>query len=210
VKNNLQVVMSLLSLQAAQSANPTVREALSQAQARINALALVHRLLNEVEDQTSVDLQRLLNELTRQVVDGFGPARPEISVTVDAMALSIAGETAVPIALFTVEALANIFKHAFPQSDNGGVVSVTLRWLDGIGYRLAIQDNGVGFATGDTKPGIGDRLLKVFGRQIHGTVAIVSDPGKGTCVELVFAGPDIGENDLEDRGASAERISAQV
>jgi len=207
VKNNLQVVMSLLSLQAAQSTNTTVREALAQAQARINALALVHRLLNEVEDQTSVDLKRLLSELTRQVVDGFGPQRSEVVVNVDAISLSVAGETAVPLALFTVEALTNIFKHAFPQK--GGSVSVTLRRLDGIGYRLAIQDDGVGFAAGETKPGIGDRLLKVFGRQIHGTVSIVSNLGKGTCVELVFASEGAeGEIAEPIRSASAERVTA--
>ncbi len=59
VKNNLQIVMSLLSLQANQQTDDAVREALGQAQARIDALALVHRLLHEVEDQTTVDLQRL-------------------------------------------------------------------------------------------------------------------------------------------------------
>jgi len=206
VKNNLQIVMSLLSLQAAQSTNPTVRDALGRAQARINALALVHRLLNEVEDQTTIDLQRLLSELTRQVVDGFGPERPEIVVNVDTVALSIPGETAVPVALFTVEALANIFKHAFPQS-KPGTVSVTLRALEGIGYRLAIQDNGIGFSTRDAKAGIGDRLLKVFGRQIHGSVVVVSDPGKGTCVELIFSGPAETRELGSDRPA-AERISA--
>jgi two-component sensor histidine kinase len=204
VKNNLQVVMSLLSLQAAQSTNSTVREALGQAQARINALALVHRLLNEVEDQTSVDLQRLLNELTRQVVEGFGPQRPEISIKVDSVSLSVAGEVAVPLALFTVEALANIYKHAFPASKSGGTALVTLRWLEGIGYRLAIQDSGVGYSVADVKSGIGDRLLKVFGRQVHGTVAVQSGPGKGTCIELVFGGPN-GNQPAADVGEFTRR-----
>lgn len=195
VKNNLQVVMSLLSLQAAQSSNQTVRDALGQAQTRINALALVHRLLNEVEDQTSVDLQRLLTELTRQVVEGAGPERPEITVKIDVAPVSAPGEVAVPVALFMVEALANIFKHAFPRPNGSGGVTVMLRRMDGRRVRLAIQDNGVGFAKDGAKSGIGDRLLKVFGRQIHGTVEVTSEPGKGTVVELIFP---VGESDTRE------------
>jgi two-component sensor histidine kinase len=141
------------------------------------------------------------------VVDGFGPERPEISVKVDAMHLSVAGETAVPVALFTVEALSNIFKHAFPTPTAGGTVSVSLRWLEGIGYRLAIQDSGIGFSTDAAKAGIGDRLLKVFGRQIHGTVTITSAAGKGTIVELTFAGP-VSEHTDKERMEPAESVSA--
>lgn len=188
VKNNLQVVMSLLSLQAAQSKEPAVRDALAQAQARINALALVHRNLNEVEDQTSVDLQRLLDELVRQVADSMGIDRSRISVTVNVLSINVPGEIAVPLALFTVEALVNIFKHAFPPERPAGAVAVLLEHDAERGLRLAIEDNGIGFSTDDMKPGIGDRLLKVFGRQVHGTVSISSQIGRGTRVELAFTG----------------------
>jgi len=187
VKNNLQVVMSLLSLQAAQSAIPEVRDALSQAQARINALALVHRSLNQIEDQTSVDLQVLLEEIVRQIVDNMAVDRAKISVTVDVLPISVTGEIAVPIALFTVEALANVFKHAFPLERPTGVVSIELgRRSDGF-FSLAIADNGVGYSAADSKSGVGERLLKVFGRQVQGTVFLDSQSNLGTRVELTFA-----------------------
>jgi two-component sensor histidine kinase len=198
VKNNLQIVMSLLSLQAAQSREPTIREALGQAQARINALALVHRLLNEVEDQTSVDLQRLLSELSRQISEGMGPDRGGVVVDVDAISLSVPGETAVPLALFTVEALTNIFKHAFPQKGGCGRARVVLQKVDANAYRLAIEDDGVGFSAADVGSGIGDRLLKVFGRQVHGTVGVASKVGSGTSIELVF---ETSAVPLEDKSA---------
>jgi len=186
VKNNLQIVMSLLSLQAAQSKDPVVREALGQAQTRINALALVHRIFNEVEDQTVIDLRRLLTELTQQVAESARRDRTGVSVSTDVLQIDVAGETAVPLALFVVEALVNVFKHAFPDQDAPGAVTVALRDL-GQSYRLTIEDNGVGFS--DTTPGIGDRLLKVFGRQVNGTVRIKSEPGRGTLVELLFPNP---------------------
>jgi two-component sensor histidine kinase len=185
VKNNLQIVMSLLSLQAAQSKDPVVREALAQAQARINALALVHRQFNEIEDQTSVDMQRLLTELVRQIAESSGADRAGVIVTTDIVALDAAGEIAVPLALFVVEALGNIFKHAFPSRDARGSVKVTLQ-QEGANYRLAIRDDGVGFSNSDSRPGIGDRLLHVFARQIRGAISVDSHPGQGTLVELIF------------------------
>lgn len=189
VKNNLQVVMSLLNLQASQSKEPTVRDALGQAQARINVLALVHRNLNEVEDQTNVDLRSLLEELSRQISDGMAVDRSKVSVMVDVTPIMVPGEVAVPLALFTVEALINIFKHAFPAEHPAGTVLILLDRRGGSDYRLVVEDNGVGYSSGDTKPGFGDRLLKVFSRQVNGTVLVDSKAGRGTRVELAFTLP---------------------
>jgi len=112
VKNNLQIVMSLLSIQAGQVKDPTAREALMQAQTRINALALVHRILNELEDQSTLDIKQLLEELCRQIGEGIGAE--QVRVEVDVPSKVVSGSVAVAVALFTVEALTNIFKHAFP------------------------------------------------------------------------------------------------
>src|SRR3569623_1708419 len=72
VKNNLQIVMSLLSIQANQVKDLVAKDALLQAQTRINALALVHRILNELEDQSTLDIKQLLEELARQSAEGIG------------------------------------------------------------------------------------------------------------------------------------------
>lgn len=191
VKNNLQIVMSLLSLQSNQLQDPAVREALSQTQARIDALALVHRLLHEVEDQTTVDLQRLLGELTRKISESMAVDDAKISTDVDSVHSHVPGEIAVPIALFTVEALINIFKYAFPSGREGGAVKVVLGHFDGAMLRLAITDDGVGYVTESMRPGIGSRLLGVFARQVHGDASVNSQPGRGTTVELIFRDPEI-------------------
>ena len=147
----------------------------------------MHRSLNQIEDQTSVDLQVLLEEIVRQIVDNMAVDRAKISVTVDVLPISVTGEIAVPIALFTVEALANVFKHAFPLERPTGVVSIELgRRSDGF-FSLAIADNGVGYSAADSKSGVGERLLKVFGRQVQGTVFLDSQSNLGTRVELTFA-----------------------
>jgi two-component sensor histidine kinase len=189
VKNNLQIVMSLLSLQSNQMKDDAVREALGQAQARIDALALVHRLLHEVEDQTTVDLRRLLGELTRKISETMTAEGTEVATSVECIPIHVVGEIAVPIALFTVEALMNIFKYAFPAARRGGTVAVVLaRQADGK-LALTIADNGVGYVNDAMKPGIGSRLLGVFARQVHGVVSSVSELERGTTVALVFNEP---------------------
>ena len=99
------------------------------------------------------------------------------------------GSVAVALALFTVEALTNIFKHAFPQGGQG-VIRVTMTALEGGRLRLAIADNGVGFASGPTAGSVGSRLIKTFGQQLGGVSQVRSTEGEGTVVELVFPDPD--------------------
>jgi two-component sensor histidine kinase len=188
VKNNLQIVMSLLSIQANQVKDMGAREALLQAQTRINALALVHRILNELEDQSTLDIRQLLEELSHQISGGMSNDRIKVEVNVPSRVVS--GSVAVALALFTVEALTNIFKHAFP-GDRQGVIRVTMTPVDGGKLRLAIADNGMGFAMDETGKSVGSRLIKTFGLQLGGVSSVHSEPGQGTVVDLIFPDPDL-------------------
>lgn len=190
VKNNLQIVMSLLSIQAQQVKDPGAKEALIQAQTRINALALVHRILNELEDQSTLDIRQLLEELSHQIAGGM--ANEKVKVEVDVPSRVMAGSVSVALALFTVEALTNIFKHAFPNQ-RSGVIKVTMESLAGGKLRLAIADNGLGFDMGDQNKSVGSRLIKTFGLQLGGVSSVHSEPGQGTVVDLVFPDPDLRE-----------------
>ncbi len=186
VKNNLQVVMSLLSLQSTQLRDPMAQEALRQARARINALALVHRLLYEVEDKSTVDLKRMLEDMAQQTGESFGGERRDVAVNVDVTPLDVSGDAAVPIALFTVEALSNALKHAFPAGHPGGTICVSLTPLENGRYCLAVKDDGIGFDLDTKSASIGPRLMRTFAQQLGGTSALRSEMGKGTVVELSF------------------------
>lgn len=187
VKNNLQIVMSLLSIQANQVKDLGAREALLQAQTRINALALVHRILNELEDQSTLDIRQLLDELSHQIAGGM--SNDKVRVEVDVPSRVVSGSVAVALALFTVEVLTNIFKHAFPDGREG-VIRVTMQMLGDGKLKLAIADNGMGFAMDDTRKSVGSRLIKTFGLQLGGVSSVHSEPGRGTVVDLVFPDPD--------------------
>ena len=191
VKNNLQIVMSLLSIQAQQIKDAAAKEALMQAQTRINALALVHRILNELEDQSTLDIRVLLEELSHQIAGGM--AGEQVKVVVDVPSRVVAGSVAVALALFTVEVLTNIFKHAYPN-DREGVIQVTMTTLPDGKLKLAIIDDGIGFDMGDQAKSVGSRLIKTFGLQLGGVSSVQSEPGRGTVVDLVFPDPDLREN----------------
>jgi two-component sensor histidine kinase len=188
VKNNLQVVMSLLSLQAAQLSDPAAQLALRQTRARINALALVHRILYEIDDQSSVNMKTLLEQLSEQTNEGFGGDRRDLRILVDAIPRTVSGDTAVPLALFAVEALTNAFKHAYPPG-RGGQIRVRLTSVEGGKLRLSVEDDGVGFQYEDVNASVGARLIKTFGQQVSGEASISSDKGHGTIVEIVFPDP---------------------
>ena len=192
VKNNLQIVMSLLSIQANQVKDPSAREALMQAQTRINALALVHRILNELEDQSTIDLKQLLEELSRQIAEGMGDT-DHVKIDVQVPSMVVASGVAVALALFTVEALTNIYKYAYPSRADG-VIRVSLKPASiqegGPGkLRLAITDDGVGFHMDETGKSVGSRLIRTFGAQLGGTASVTSEAGQGTVVALVFPDP---------------------
>ena len=189
VKNNLQIVMSLLNLQAKQLQDSAAKDALRQSRARINALALVHRILHELEDQSLVDLKPLLEDLTQQTSEAFAGDQHGVKIITEIASQPVPGDFAVPIALITVEALTNVFKHAFPPSQrHGDIIRVTLGPAQKGRLRLAIEDNGIGF---DAAPeeNIGVRLIRTFAQQIGGFLTFSSRAGKGTRIELLFADP---------------------
>jgi two-component sensor histidine kinase len=189
VKNNLQVVMSLLNLQAGQVRDPSAREALMQAQMRIGALALVHRILHEIEFQAMVDLKRVIHDLAHQISEGMQSNNASVRLEEEIISHSVSGDLAVPIALFVAEVLTNAFKHAFAPGQNG-VITISLKKEGQDRLNLSICDNGVGFDSTTDVGGLGSRLIDSLAQQLGGTAVTSAVPGEGTRVELIFKDPE--------------------
>jgi len=192
VKNNLQVVMSLLSLQAGQVRDPSAREALLQAQVRISALALVHRILHEIEFQSTVDVGRVIHDLAHQIAEGMQGDDGFVRFDESIISRNVSGDLAVPIALFVAEVLTNTFKHAFPPG-HIGVISLGLKQTCNGELQLSIDDNGSGFDSLTDVGGLGSRLIDLLAQQMNGTVTTSSVPGEGTHVKLLFKDPALSE-----------------
>ncbi|RAK59791.1 sensor histidine kinase [Phenylobacterium hankyongense] len=186
VKNNLQVISSLLNMQQRALSDPAARAAMSDTRQRITALALIYRALYQGPDLKRVDLRPFLEELTAQLVAGemlHGPAvRTEISVD----ALVIDPDRLAPLALFAVEAITNAQKHAF--ADRGGVLTVTFH-VNGEQARLEISDDGKASEQSLIASGVGRTLMTAFARQLRGQVEMIRNASGGITARLIFPTP---------------------
>ncbi len=186
VKNNLQVVSSLLSLQA-MHAPAEVRSALGTSQGRLRAMGLIHQLLYESKDYRRVQLGDYLQRLANLLRELHGDARSDIVLTLTDSGVPAALDLhrAVPCGLIVTELVANAFKHAFPAG-RAGRIDITLGWRDG-GLTIVVADNGVGLPDDFRLSGIrslGYRLVPVLVEQLHGTLEI--GPGPGTSITIAL------------------------
>ena len=140
VKNNLQIVSSLLKLQATKSNNDEVKVSLQEAHDRINSMALLHQLLYRNNEMTSLSFDSYLTSLTDQIASSFSSEDKSIKIETNLVALELDLDTAIPLGLITNELLSNAYKHAFNGKD--GVVKIQLMKLVKNTYNLKISDNG--------------------------------------------------------------------
>lgn len=187
VKNNFQVVMSLLSLQSSRLADENAKRAIDQARRRIGALALVHRLLYDTGEIANISSRALLGALCEQLQPPVVPGRQlDLECDFDDVPLDI--DNAVPLTLWLVETVNNAFHHGFPGLGSGSV-RAEFR-VDGEAATLTITDNGVGFDTvsppADRAGGHGLRLIKALAMQLGGTADVTVRDGGGSIATLRF------------------------
>lgn len=189
VKNNLQIINSLLTLQSGRVQEGAAKEVLAQTRARIRALALIHRLLYEQDngyDRGEVPIGNLMAELCAQL-RGASRTSPKVELTCQASDFPVPVDYAVPLTLFVVEAVTNAFRHAFAAGSTG---AVTMRLqLNGNRAILDISDNGQGYVVSDKNGQMGTELMRGFATQVDGTLDIMSNVGSGTRVLLTFLLP---------------------
>ena len=200
VKNNLQVITSLLSLQQRALTDPSAREAMSDTRQRITAMALIYRALYQGPDLRRVELKGFLEELIAQLIvadqDATGPIRTELQ----ADDLVIHPDKLAPLALFAVEAISNAQKHAF--AGRSGTLRVSFH-VNGEDAELEIADDGQGEGPLRQQSGVGRTLMAAFARQLHGRCEIVANEGGGCTARLTFPTPDIDAD--QDGPAKAKR-----
>jgi two-component sensor histidine kinase len=184
VKNNLQLVMSLLNLHARRIRDPRAEVAFAEARSRINALATLHRRLYESESLQEVDLRWFLEDLCAELRRGGLSGSRTIELVVDAPSESIGPELAVPFGLLVTEAITNAYKHAFTGLASGRIEVAVRRESDEM-LLLTVRDNGIGFdpsTASHEHTGLGRSLIEAFVRQMRAELKITS--GEGTLVEV--------------------------
>lgn len=184
VKNNLQVVDSLLQIQGMDSNDPGVARVLREAQGRIRSMALVHEHIYNSANGNVGDLRSHLEKLVRNVLVAHG-AHDRISVSVDTNLPAFSTETLLPLTLVVNELFTNAVKYAFPEGATGRV-SIAVRPA-GSGYELLFSDDGAGMGTDEGQVrhrSFGLELIRQLADQLNGEVRFLK--GAGTAVSLTF------------------------
>ena len=185
VKNNLQVITSLLNMQQRALTDAAARSAIGDTRRRITAIALIYRALYQGPDLKSVNLRPFLEELTAQILASEA-GQPGVRTQLDADEVVVDPDKLAPLALFAVEAISNAQKHAF--GPEGGTLKVRF-CLNGDEAILEVSDDGTGSAPATGGQGVGSTLMAAFARQLRGSFKVGPNDVGGVTARLVFPNP---------------------
>ena len=188
VKNNLQLISSLLNRQAGHIADPAVAELFHESRNRVRAMALVHENLYRAGNFARVPMRDHVTNLCRQIARAYGLNAGRIALATDVDDMQLDLDRAVSCGLLINELITNAIKHAFPR-DAGGTIHVRLQRQPGNVCLLTVRDDGAGMA-GDAAAAaaqagsLGLQLIQDLTDQLGGTRQV--DTGAGTLVAIAF------------------------
>jgi predicted ATPase/two-component sensor histidine kinase len=186
VKNNLQLISSLLNRQAAHSADPHVAELFHESRNRVRAMALVHENLYRAGNFARVPMGEHVTNLCRQIARAYGLNAGRIALTTEVEPMQLDLDRAVSCGLLINELITNAIKHAFPHEARGAI-HVRLQRQPGNLCLLTVRDDGAGMAataTHEQAGSLGLQLIQDLTDQLHGARTI--EQGAGTLVAITF------------------------
>lgn len=175
VKNNMQIISSLLSLQANHTGSDVAREILKESRGRVKSMAMIHEKLYHSDDLGKLNIEDYLKNLVTDILKSYSDVSSEIQAKFDIEKLFLNIDTAIPMGLLVNELVSNSCKHAFP--DGKGNICVKLKSSDDK-YTLTVSDNGVGLP-GDIDPfeasSLGLQLVVSLSIQLEGDLEVLRD-----------------------------------
>lgn len=187
VKNNLQVISSLLNMHARSAKDPETIDILNEARNRVNTMGLIHAQLYEGRNLSEINIKRFVEGLLDQLFKSYSMQGTKIETVVDVIDYSFPTSMAVPVGLIINELFTNSIKHAFINKKEG-IISISLNEPHNGKITMIISDNGVGLDDGfdiDKTRSLGLRLVKILTEeQLHSTFDVVSNNGTTFTIEL--------------------------
>ncbi len=189
VKNNMQIISSLLMLQEELSKDEKVTEMLKDSQNRITSMALIHEKLYRSENLSKIDLNEYIDDLVSSLFQSYGVSESKVALNINVENVLLGIDTAIPCGLIINELISNSLKHAFPECKNGEI-KISLRSTDENMIELLIGDNGVGIPKGvdfRKTESLGLHLVNILvENQLHGEIQLNRD--KETEFKIKFRG----------------------
>ena len=177
VKNNLQVISSLLGIQSRQIKDTAVLDAIREGRARVQTMSLIHQDLYSKDNLTGIGIKNYFDKLSQSLFDTYALSKDDINLTADIADIVLDIDTVVPLGLMLNELITNALKYAFPSGC--GEIHVKIYESD-IGLVLSVRDNGVGMDHPDNiKDGtsFGFDLINSFVEKLDGELEIRVDQG---------------------------------
>lgn len=178
VKNNMQVISSLLNLQARKIDDPRLRKPFEESQQRIKAMGLVHEKLYQSKDLTGINFVDYINTIVRELMSSYKIEGGRVTVNINAPDIVLDIDTAIPCGLIINELITNSLKYAFPEGESGEI-AINFTRTDNT-YNLTVKDSGIGLPEGfDYMQAntLGLQIVNVLIKQLGGTMQIRSDGG---------------------------------
>ncbi len=185
VKNNLQIVSSLLSLQSNRVEDEAAQKALQEGQYRIEAMSLIHRKLYQTDDVSGVNIKAFMNELAESLMHAYGYNHDRFRLEVESLVEHLDADRAIPLGLILNEVITNAFKYAYQQVKNPSLHIKLSKNEQAM--LLSIHDNGPGLSPEKWKKSFsfGKQLMQSLIKQLKGTMEMNGDNG----TTFIFAIP---------------------
>lgn len=187
VKNNLQVISSLLFLQSTNISDPNTLESLKESQSRVKSIALIHEKLYRSEDLEKLDFAEYVRDLLADLLRTYQVQQENALLHTDIEGIRLGIDTAIPCGLIINELVTNALKHAFPLQGTRGDIWIGLRPAGPQSYVLTVRDNGMGLpADFDWRrsKSLGLKLVMDLAKQLDGTVEV--QVNSGTTFTIAF------------------------
>lgn len=186
VKNNLQIISSLLNLQSGNIKDPKTLQLFMETRYRVRSMALIHEKLYQSHDLSRIDFADYLKTLTSGLAGSFAGASSAVRISLDVEQIMLAVDAAVPCGLIVNELVTNCFKYAF-TGGRGGEIHVRMERAGGSQFRLSVTDDGVGFPKDvnfrETES-LGMQLITTLTEQLDGNIEMTN--GAGTRFAITF------------------------
>ncbi len=187
VANSLALVAGLLRLQAGSTDNEQLRQALTETQNRISAIAGMHRSLYTYDNVSHVEMDRYLHALVKDISSTVGSQQNLVEIVVEADSIQLPADKAVSAGMIVTELVTNALKYAYPEGVAGQII-VSLKQQDASQARLAVEDFGVGMDSHHNNPastGLGQKIVKSMADTIGGGIHYPARD-KGSVAEVII------------------------
>lgn len=185
VKNNLQILSSLLSLQSDHLVDVNARDAITEGKNRVESMSMIHQRLYNKRDITSVNLKEYVSELARYLEDAFSGSGKEIRIQEEINYAKMDVDYAIPLGLIINELVTNSVKYAFSGLDKG-IISLRL-WPEDNKLNLQVSDNGQGvvsLSANEISTSFGSMLISTLSRKLKGEISIDLQSGYSTTIKF--------------------------